>query len=98
MMKQGLCIVAAACMGALLFSACARQTVWETIGDDCCGAPEATGYEIAVELPDDAVEEVFSDRGSKRLYAEPGGGMAGLSGSLRGMPARTRAGACTARR
>ena len=74
MMKQGLCIVAAACMGALLFSACARQTVWETIGDDCCGAPEAAGYEIAVELPDDAVEEVFSDRGSKRLYAQPGGG------------------------
>ena len=87
-----------AALSALL-CACSAQTVWETVDGGCVPAEGGAAYAIRIALPQDAVEEVFAERGARQIYTQPGGGYeTGPSGSLRGMRPPTRAGVCTAAR
>lgn len=102
-----------AALSALL-CACSAQTVWETVDGGCVPADGGAAYAIRIALPQDAVEEVFAERGARQIYTQPGGGCrasmrprctciraaarTGPSGSLRGTRPPTRAGVCTAAR
>jgi len=51
-----------AALSALL-CACSAQTVWETVDGGCVPAEGGAAYAIRIALPQDAVEEVFAERG-----------------------------------
>ena len=57
-----------------LLCACSAQTVWETVGGGCVPAEGGAAYAICISLPQDAVEEVFAERGARHVYTQPGGG------------------------
>ena len=62
-----------AALSALL-CACSAQTVWETVDGGCVPAEGGAAYAIRIALPQDAVEEVFAERGARQFYTQPGGG------------------------
>ena len=62
-----------AALSALL-CACSAQTVWETVDGGCVPAEGGAAYAIRIALPQDAVEEVFAERGARQIYTQPGGG------------------------
>ena len=55
-----------AALSALL-CACSAQTVWETVDGGCVPAEGGAAYAIRIALPQDAVEEVFAERGARQL-------------------------------
>ena len=57
-----------------LLCACSAQTVWETVDGGCVPAEGGAAYAICISLPQDAVEEVFAERGARHVYTQPGGG------------------------
>ena len=62
-----------AALSALL-CACSAQTVWETVDGGCVPAEGGAAYAIRIALPQDAVEEVFAERGARQIYTQPGRG------------------------
>ena len=40
----------------------------------CVPAEGGAAYAIRIALPQDAVEEVFAERGARQIYTQPGGG------------------------
>ena len=62
-----------AALSALL-CACSAQTVWETVDGGGVPAEGGAAYAIRIALPQDAVEEVFAERGARQIYTQPGGG------------------------
>ena len=60
-----------AALSALL-CACSAQTVWETVDGGCVPAEGGAAYAIRIALPQDAVEEVFAERGARQIYTQPG--------------------------
>ena len=62
-----------AALSALL-CACSAQPVWETVDGGCVPAEGGAAYAIRIALPQDAVEEVFAERGARQIYTQPGGG------------------------
>ena len=71
-MKRIVILVLAAMMAGLC--ACSAQTVWETVGGGCVRESDGASSVICVRLPQDAVEEVFAERGARQIYTQPGGG------------------------
>ena len=54
-----------AALSALL-CACSVQTVWETVDGGCVPAESGAARAICIALPQDAVEEVFTERGARQ--------------------------------
>lgn len=66
---MGLAVLAA----LLTLSACTRQAqTWETSAGGCMEQPEPDT--LVLQLPEDAVEEVFAAKGAQRVYTQSGGG------------------------
>ena len=71
-MKRIVILLLAAMMAGLC--ACSAQTVWETVGGGCVRESDGASSVICVRLPQDAVEEVFTERGARQIYTQPGVG------------------------
>lgn len=53
-------------------------------------AEGGAAYAIRIALPQDAVEEVFAERGARQIYTQPGGGYEITTEILDAAPARRR--------
>lgn len=84
-----------AALSALL-CACSAQTVWETVDGGCVPAEGGAAYAIRIALPQDAVEEVFAERGARQIYTQPGGGYEITTEILDAAPPPRSSGGCRA--